>query len=49
MKKLLDRVAIVTGATQGIGKGVAHVLAKEGAITALLDVSQGVHNVTEVY
>jgi NAD(P)-dependent dehydrogenase (short-subunit alcohol dehydrogenase family) len=48
MKKLLEKVAVVTGAAQGIGKGIAHVLAEEGATTALLDVSQNVHDVTEV-
>jgi 3-oxoacyl-[acyl-carrier protein] reductase len=33
---LTDRVAIVTGASQGIGKGIAGVLAREGARVALV-------------
>ena len=32
-----NKVAIVTGAGQGIGKGVARALAKEGAAIAVLD------------
>lgn len=30
MKRLSDRVAIVTGAAQGIGEGIARALAREG-------------------
>ena len=33
---LLGKVAIVTGASQGIGRGIALALAKEGAATAVL-------------
>lgn len=41
-----DKVVIVTGAAQGIGKGVAERLAKEGAKTVLVDRSDLVIEVT---
>ena len=37
MGKLLNKVAIITGAAQGIGKGIARVYGDEGAIIVLLD------------
>jgi dihydroxycyclohexadiene carboxylate dehydrogenase len=42
-----NKVAIVTGAAQGIGKGVAERIAREGAKTFLVDRSDVVLKVTE--
>ncbi len=39
MKLLEGKVAIITGATRGIGKGVAEVFAKNGADIAFTYVS----------
>ncbi|WP_258871753.1 SDR family oxidoreductase UcpA [Virgibacillus dokdonensis] len=39
-----NKIAIVTGAAMGNGKGIAEVLAKHGATTILLDVSKQVHD-----
>jgi NAD(P)-dependent dehydrogenase (short-subunit alcohol dehydrogenase family) len=36
MKKLAGRVAYVTGASKGIGEGIARVLAKHGAQVILI-------------
>jgi len=46
MKKLKDRVAIVTGAGQGIGKGIALELAKEGAKVVVSDINEKTMNET---
>lgn len=40
MSKLNDKTAIVTGSGQGIGKGVALALAKEGAYVVLADLNE---------
>lgn len=41
MKKLNNRVAVVTGAGQGIGAAIAKRLAKAGAKVALVDLDEG--------
>ena len=38
-KRLQDRVAVITGAASGIGKGCANVLAAEGATIAICDIN----------
>jgi NAD(P)-dependent dehydrogenase (short-subunit alcohol dehydrogenase family) len=40
MKRLEGRVALVTGAAQGLGAGISRVLATHGAVVALTDVSE---------
>ena len=37
--KLVDKVAIVTGAASGIGKEIAIVFAREGAKVAIADLN----------
>ncbi len=39
MKRLEGRVAIVTGAAQGVGRGIALALAAEGATIAVVDIN----------
>jgi NAD(P)-dependent dehydrogenase (short-subunit alcohol dehydrogenase family) len=43
MKRLDNKIALVTGAAQGNGKGIAKRLAEEGATVVLTDVSEKVH------
>ena len=40
MERLNDQVSVVTGAAQGIGKGIASVLAAEGARVVIADIDQ---------
>jgi NAD(P)-dependent dehydrogenase (short-subunit alcohol dehydrogenase family) len=40
MQDLTDRVAVITGAASGIGKGIAQQLAKEGVKLALADIEE---------
>lgn len=37
-KRLEDRVCVVTGAARGIGRGIAHVMAREGAVVVVADI-----------
>lgn len=39
MHRLQDQVAIVTGAASGIGRGIAHLLARQGAAVVIADLS----------
>lgn len=43
MGRLVGKVAIVTGAAQGIGKGIARAMAAEGAHVVLFDIAENVH------
>lgn len=45
--RLEGRVAIVTGAAQGIGAGIARAMAKQGANVVLWDISEKVHEAAD--
>jgi 3-oxoacyl-[acyl-carrier protein] reductase len=46
MQSLTDQVAIVTGAARGVGRGIASVLAAEGAHVVVADVDAAAANAT---
>lgn len=46
--KLQDRVAIVTGGASGIGRGIAHAMAKEGAKVVIVDINDEQGRATEL-
>ncbi|MFO8010492.1 MAG: SDR family oxidoreductase [Dehalococcoidia bacterium] len=46
MKRLLDKVAVVTGAGEGIGRGIARRFASEGAITVIAEFNSETGNRT---
>ncbi|MEA3406633.1 MAG: sorbitol-6-phosphate dehydrogenase [Chloroflexota bacterium] len=47
-RRLVDKVAIVTGAAQGLGEALAHRLGKEGACVAIADINdEGAEAVAE--
>ncbi len=47
MSRLKSRVALVSGSAQGIGKGIAGALANAGALVALWDINDLVHETAE--
>ena len=47
-KVLKGEVAIITGAAQGIGRGIAHVLAEAGAKIVIGDINPADHTVSEI-
>jgi hypothetical protein len=47
MKRLEGKIAIVTGAKQGIGAGTSRVLATHGATVVLTDVDEGIEKTAE--
>jgi 3-oxoacyl-[acyl-carrier protein] reductase/2-hydroxycyclohexanecarboxyl-CoA dehydrogenase len=46
MGRLQDKIAIVTGAARGLGKGIAEKLCQEGAKVVIVDIMQDVCNET---
>ena len=44
MNELTDKVALVTGAARGIGRGIAQALATAGCDVALLDLGDGAND-----
>lgn len=44
MKRLENKIAVITGASTGIGSASAHILAEEGAHVLAIDISDSVHD-----
>ncbi|GAH85213.1 unnamed protein product, partial [marine sediment metagenome] len=47
MKEFKDKVAVITGAASGIGRGIARRAAKEGMKVVLVDIEKDALNQTE--
>ena len=47
MKRLEEKIAVVTGSAQGIGAGISRILAKHGAVVCLADIQESVEATTE--
>ena len=48
MRRLENKIAVVTGASTGIGSASAQILAKEGAHVLAIDISASVHDTVKV-
>ena len=48
MRRLENKIALVTGASTGIGSASAQILAKEGAHVLAIDISASVHDTVKV-
>ena len=48
-RRLNEQVAIVTGAAQGIGQGIALVLARAGARVVIGDIQDATNTVQEIH
>lgn len=47
MGKLTGKTALITGASQGIGEGIAKVFARHGANLILLDISDEIEKLAD--
>lgn len=47
MGKLTGKTALITGASQGIGEGIARVFARHGANLILLDISDEIEKLAD--